>query len=150
MGGCCWVLRVRAGGVDQVGATGTQHLPLPIMVAGQGDRLLQLAAEHADIVGLAGVVPGKRTGVDDPGEAALAERIAFIRAAAGSRLQAIELNLMITAVLSPPAVRNQICPSLVSFLLIYQTPKYYNCQASCTELLQKSLTPCIGTGKSSG
>ena len=83
---------------DQVGPLGAQRLPLPIMVAGQGDRLLQLAAEHADIVGLAGVVPGKRTGVDDPGEAALAERIAFIRAAAGSRLPAIELNLMIAAV----------------------------------------------------
>lgn len=56
----------------------------PIMIAGGGDRLLTVAGKWASIVGVTG----------DP----LAERIAFLRAAAGARFDQIELNLAITAV----------------------------------------------------
>jgi probable F420-dependent oxidoreductase len=67
-----------------------KHLPsVPILIAGNGDRLLTVAARHADIVGLTGVNP---RGADD----ALAERIEFVHAAAGGR--DLELNLAITAV----------------------------------------------------
>lgn len=69
------------------------HLPeVPIMIAGNGDRVLTVAAEHAAIIGLTG---GDRAaeGDDDP----LAERIAFVRAAAGPRFEELELNLAITA-----------------------------------------------------
>jgi len=70
-----------------------EHLPdVPVMIAGNGDRVLRLAARTADIVGL--------TGGDRPptaGEDPLAERIAFVRAAAGDRFDALELNLAITA-----------------------------------------------------
>ncbi len=56
----------------------------PIMIAGGGDRLLTVAARWASIVGVTGT--------------SLAERIAFLRTAAGPRFEQIELNVAITAV----------------------------------------------------
>lgn len=62
-----------------------EHVPgAPIMIAGGGDRLLTVAARWASIVGVTG----------HP----IAERIAFLREAAGDRFDDIELNLAITAV----------------------------------------------------
>ncbi len=69
-----------------------QHQPgVPILIAGSGDRLLSVAARHAGIIGLTGA---HVAGADDP----LAERISFVRAAAGDRFEQLELNLAITAV----------------------------------------------------
>ena len=67
------------------------HPTVPILIAGNGDRVLTLAAQHADIIGLTGA---KVRDVDDP----LAERIDFVRNAAGGRFDPLELNLAITAV----------------------------------------------------
>ena len=68
------------------------HLPkVPILIAGNGNRLLTVAAQHADMIGLTGA---NDRGVDD----ALAERVEFVRAAAGDRFADLELNLAITAV----------------------------------------------------
>lgn len=65
-----------------------EHVPgAPIMIAGGGDRLLTVAAKWANIVGVTG----------HP----IAERIAVLRAAAGSRFDDIEVNLAITAVPAP-------------------------------------------------
>ncbi|KAA1246994.1 LLM class F420-dependent oxidoreductase [Mycobacterium simiae] len=68
-----------------------QHPELPILIAGNGDKVLTLAAQHADIVGLTG---SPVHAADDP----LAERVGFVRQAAGERFDALELNLAITAV----------------------------------------------------
>lgn len=69
-----------------------KHQPsVPILIAGNGNRLLTVAAQHADAVGLTGA---NIHGTDDP----LAERIAFVRTAAGGRFKDLELNLAITAV----------------------------------------------------
>ena len=69
-----------------------KHLPnVPILIAGNGNRLLTVAAQHADMIGLTGA---NDRGVGDP----LAERIEFVRAAAGDRFADLELNLAITAV----------------------------------------------------
>ena len=64
----------------------------PIMVAGSGRRLLELAAREADIVAL-GVAP-------EAPEDAVAEKIGWLRHAAGSaeRLDQLELNLNLMAV----------------------------------------------------
>jgi probable F420-dependent oxidoreductase len=63
-----------------------KHLPtVPILIAGNGNRLLTIAAQHADIIGL--------TGADS-----LADRVEFVRNAAGDRFADLELNLAITAV----------------------------------------------------
>ena len=82
--------------VDHLKATTeymAEHLPdVPIMIAGNGDRVLRIAARSADIIGLTG---GDRaaTAEEDP----LGDRIAFVRDAAGDRFDALELNLAITA-----------------------------------------------------
>lgn len=69
-----------------------EHNPeVPIMIAGSGDRVMTLAARHAAIVALTGA---KVRAVEDP----LAERISFVRKAAGDRFDSLELNLVITAV----------------------------------------------------
>lgn len=66
---------------------------LPVLIAGNGDRVLTIAARHADIVGLTG------GGLPDvPGHDPMAERVDFVRSAAGDRFGDLELNLAITAV----------------------------------------------------
>jgi probable F420-dependent oxidoreductase len=69
-----------------------EHVPdVPILIAGNGDRVLTVAAKQADIIGFTG---GDRApGADDP----LAERIEFVRAAAPDRFDTLELNVAITA-----------------------------------------------------
>ena len=67
------------------------HPTVPILIAGNGDRVLTLAARHADMIGLTGA---NVRGADDP----LAERVEFVRNAAWDRFDALELNLAITAV----------------------------------------------------
>jgi alkanesulfonate monooxygenase SsuD/methylene tetrahydromethanopterin reductase-like flavin-dependent oxidoreductase (luciferase family) len=64
---------------------------MPILIAGNGNRLLTIAAQHADIIGFTGA---RVADVADP----LAERIEFVRDAAGDRFADLELNLAITAV----------------------------------------------------
>jgi probable F420-dependent oxidoreductase len=69
-----------------------KHLPtVPILLAGNGNRLLTIAAQHADIIGLTGA------NVADAADQ-LADRVAFVRNAAGDRFADLELNLAITAV----------------------------------------------------
>ncbi|MBV8928966.1 MAG: LLM class F420-dependent oxidoreductase [Mycobacteriaceae bacterium] len=70
-----------------------EHLPaVPILIAGSGDRVVTLAAQHADIIGLTGGRAASTS--DDP----LAERIEFVKNAAGERFDTLELNMVITAV----------------------------------------------------
>jgi probable F420-dependent oxidoreductase len=70
-----------------------EHVPaVPILIAGSGDRTVTLAAQQADIIGLTGGRLDSTAG--DP----LAERIAFVRDAAGDRFGDLELNLVITAI----------------------------------------------------
>jgi len=64
---------------------------VPILIAGNGNKVLTIAAEHAQIIGLTGGDPASDDG--DP----LAERINFVRQAAGERFDALELNIAITA-----------------------------------------------------
>ncbi|MFD9896098.1 TIGR03621 family F420-dependent LLM class oxidoreductase [Amycolatopsis sp. NPDC059027] len=81
---------------------GADHQPAPvqrpappIMIAGQGKRLLRAAAQHADIVGIAGALP---LDDNDTGHGALAEKIELVRSAAGPRAADLELNLLVKAV----------------------------------------------------
>ena len=73
----------------------------PLIVGGTGDRILKIAAEHANIVALAGTyqVRGKAPGTFRLGTAAETdERIRFAREQAGGRVDAIEWNVLIQAV----------------------------------------------------
>ena len=72
----------------------------PILIGGGGQRTLSLAAREASIVGL---VPRARRdggGLDraDFGEAALRQKIEWVRAAAGDRFETLELHALIQAV----------------------------------------------------
>jgi probable F420-dependent oxidoreductase len=79
--------------LEQVTTYLKERLPeVPVMVAGNGNRLLNVAARTADIVGLTG--EPANAGIGDP----LAERAAFISDAAGARFTDIELNLLVAAI----------------------------------------------------
>jgi probable F420-dependent oxidoreductase len=68
------------------------NLPdVPILIAGNGDRVLTIAAKQADIIGFTG--GDQAPGENDP----LAERIEFVRNAAPDRFDELELNIAITA-----------------------------------------------------
>lgn len=68
------------------------NLPdIPLMIAGKGDRVLTLATQQATIIGFTGGKP------DSTGDDPLAERVDFVRHAAGDRFDTLELNLSITA-----------------------------------------------------
>jgi probable F420-dependent oxidoreductase len=70
---------------------GEHAADVPILIAGNGNRLLTIAAQRAHVIGLTGGDPGSDGG--DP----LAERIAFVRNAAAERFDELELNIAITA-----------------------------------------------------
>ena len=85
---------VRAGAGELVAPPG---ISVPLLIGGNGTRVLQLAGRLADIAGLAGfsLNPDATTNLthfDSPG---LEDRIAVVRDAAGDRFDAIELNALI-------------------------------------------------------
>lgn len=91
------VLRVLTG--DEAAG----HRPgLPVLVAGNGQRMLELAARHADIVAFRPV--GRMAG-DSPGvtrlldAATLAERVACFRTLAGGRADHVEANILVRTVI---------------------------------------------------
>jgi probable F420-dependent oxidoreductase len=76
--------------------------PVPLLVGGNGRRLLAVAAAHADIVGFTGFSPGA-TGADVRlshfGAAGLEDRITRVRQRAGSRFGSLELNALVQRVI---------------------------------------------------
>lgn len=70
---------------------------VPLLIAGSGDRMLRLGAEHASIIGFTGSRP--ITKVRDTsgllGPEGFAERVEFVRAQAGARADEIELNVLV-------------------------------------------------------
>jgi probable F420-dependent oxidoreductase len=74
----------------EISPRGVQQPRPPILVAASGKQMLGLAAREADIIAL-GVPP-------DASEASVAERIGWIRDAAGERFEKLELNLNLMAV----------------------------------------------------
>jgi probable F420-dependent oxidoreductase len=73
----------------------------PLLIGGNGPRLLTLAAQEADIVGLTGITfRGGGTGPELSGwtVAGLEERLQCIRAAAGARYDRLELQALVQRV----------------------------------------------------
>jgi probable F420-dependent oxidoreductase len=72
----------------------------PIFIGGGGKRVLTLAGQQADIVGLHFKVnPDNTVDPEERLESALARKIAWVREAAGARFAAIELNLLLSGVI---------------------------------------------------
>jgi probable F420-dependent oxidoreductase len=77
-------------------AAATCKASVPLLIGGGGRRVLSLAAEQADIVGVNVPIPGGAFGADAVAAAtrqATLERIGWIRAAAGARFDEIELSI---------------------------------------------------------
>jgi len=72
----------------------------PILIGGGGQRTLSLAAREASIVGFVPRALKDGSGLDrtDFGEAALRQKIEWVRAAAGARFDSLELHALIQAV----------------------------------------------------
>jgi len=73
----------------------------PLLVGGTGDRILRIAAAHADIVSVAGLyqLAGKPPGTFRLGTAVEAEeRVRFARECAGQRADEIEWHLLVQMV----------------------------------------------------
>lgn len=87
--------RVHAEAGSLVAAPGVQ---VPILVGGNGTRVLQLAGRVADIAGLAGFSHNRdatKVELTHFDAAGLENRIAVVREAAGDRFDAVELNALI-------------------------------------------------------
>lgn len=106
---------------DHYRVTGAKGLPVPaspggpkLVIGGGGRRVLSLAARHADVVG---VNPSLRSGAVDAATArsAVAERydqrLAWIREAAGDRLEDIELQAL-TFVVAVDGDRDEVARML--------------------------------------
>lgn len=90
----------------------------PLLVGGTGDRILRIAAQHADIVGVAGVyqIQGQPPGTFRLGTAAEAEeRVRFAREHAGERADEIEWHLL-TQMVVPTDDRQATAKDVISRL----------------------------------
>lgn len=82
----------------QDAATDLDHPPVPLLVGGNGDRVLALGAREADAVGLTGFTSGTGQSHSDLSHFTwdgLAERITHVRSAAGDRQPAPELHVLV-------------------------------------------------------
>jgi probable F420-dependent oxidoreductase len=71
----------------------------PVLIGAGGPRMLRLAAREADIVGLQSVATRGGAVAHDPGArtaAAVGERVALVREAAGPRFDALELSVVLS------------------------------------------------------
>ncbi|MFE9664876.1 MULTISPECIES: TIGR03621 family F420-dependent LLM class oxidoreductase [unclassified Streptomyces] len=71
----------------------------PLLVAGNGDRVLRLAAEHADIIGFTGIFLGRGEFPQLASPEELGERVALVREQLGARIAEVELNLLVQQVI---------------------------------------------------
>lgn len=73
----------------------------PLLIGGGGPKILALAAREADIVGLVPRTHADGGGLDlaDIGPAAVDAKVATVRAAAGARFPALELNALVQRVI---------------------------------------------------
>ncbi|TMC10263.1 MAG: TIGR03621 family F420-dependent LLM class oxidoreductase [Chloroflexi bacterium] len=87
--------------------SGHRVYPLPprrprLLIGGNGDRLLTVAARQADVVGFAGGGPsrdGVRLSTSGMTAAGLADRVALVRERAGARFDALDLHVLIQFVI---------------------------------------------------
>ncbi|MFJ6744104.1 LLM class F420-dependent oxidoreductase [Streptomyces sp. NPDC091279] len=99
--------------VEELGRLRGAEPRVPLLIGGNGDRMLRLTAEHADIAAFTGAksVPGDRTGkltVITPD--ALDERVSRYRELATPRAEPAELNLLIQTVIESDDPESAVRP----------------------------------------
>ncbi|MBA3826284.1 MAG: TIGR03621 family F420-dependent LLM class oxidoreductase [Ktedonobacterales bacterium] len=73
----------------------------PIFIGGGGKQVLTLAAQEADIVGIhLKVAEGSKAPLENRLASAYAQKLAWVRAAAGARFDQLELNILVTVVIA--------------------------------------------------
>lgn len=73
----------------------------PLLIAGWGDRMLAVAAEHADIVALTGAATSNSGHLTLATEADAATRIERLHDTIGERADAVDLNILVQALIGP-------------------------------------------------
>ncbi|MCP3803253.1 TIGR03621 family F420-dependent LLM class oxidoreductase [Allokutzneria sp. A3M-2-11 16] len=72
----------------------------PLLLGGNSDRVLKLAAEHADIVGFSALAKASTPqGFRIIDAESMDGRVAYLRSAAGDRFSALELNILVRDVI---------------------------------------------------
>ncbi|NEW37459.1 LLM class F420-dependent oxidoreductase [Nocardia cyriacigeorgica] len=73
----------------------------PLLIAGWGDRLLKLAAAHADVVAFTGAAATTDAGLRLAGVEDTIDRVGYVRKLLGERVTEVELNILVQAVVRP-------------------------------------------------
>ncbi|MFE3442893.1 LLM class F420-dependent oxidoreductase [Nocardia sp. NPDC059180] len=73
----------------------------PLLIAGWGDRLLQLAAAYADVVAFTGAATTAEGGLRLAGAEDTIDRVEYVRKLLGDRGTDVELNILVQAVVPP-------------------------------------------------
>ena len=78
----------------------TPSVAIPVLIGGNGERLLRLAGRYSDIVGFTGFFPraGSASHLTHFSDEGLASRVAVVRHAAGDRFDGLELNCLVQGV----------------------------------------------------
>jgi probable F420-dependent oxidoreductase len=95
------VAEVRRRLADESHVPAPVQQPVPVLVAGMGERALRVAAEHADIVGLAGAVQvaGRPAGTFTLTDTATTDaRVGLVREVAAAHGRAPELDVLLQQV----------------------------------------------------
>jgi probable F420-dependent oxidoreductase len=72
----------------------------PLLIGGNSDAVLQLAAKEAEIIGFTGATwTGSRLEATGASHDAFAERVGFVRSVAGRRFSDLELNVLVQSAL---------------------------------------------------
>ena len=103
--------------VAEVDAAPKPHSPIPIMIGGGGPKILAVAAEHADIVGINPKIVGRAINPASMATAAadaMDEKLGAVRAAAGDRFDELVLQVQIFKTVvtdQPEQVAEQLGPA---------------------------------------
>ena len=88
--------------VAEVDAIPKPASPIPVMIGGGGPKILGLAAEEADIVGINPKIVGRKINPESMATAAadaMDEKVTAVRAAAGDRFDDLELQVQILSLI---------------------------------------------------
>ncbi|MCX4097969.1 TIGR03621 family F420-dependent LLM class oxidoreductase [Nocardia sp. alder85J] len=87
----------------------------PLLIAGWGQRLLRVAAEHADVIAFTGGGTDDSGHLTGAGPQELAQKVQYVRELLGPRRDRVEFNLLIQALAAPqerPILRERMSDHL--------------------------------------